>query len=66
MSPIEKLARDICWAEFARKPENMTKARYWRDRVHPDVRAERIAEAERVVWIVKKFGTGAIERARQP
>jgi hypothetical protein len=54
MSPIEKLARDICWAEFAKKPAEYTKASYWKC-LPPGGRAEYQVEAARFVWIVKRF-----------
>lgn len=53
MSPIEKLARDICWAEFSGKPSTpKTKAQYWRD-IHPDARADHIQNARYWVAIAK-------------
>lgn len=55
MSPIEKLARDICWAEWAGKPQTtLTKAKYWRS-IHPDARAAHIQNAKYWVAIAKKM-----------
>lgn len=53
MKPIEVLARDICWAEFPIKPKDYTKAAYWRDYVHQDRKAEYIADAEWLLFIIK-------------
>ena len=54
MTEIEKLARDICWATFFRKPKEDTKASYWR-KITPAARAYYITEARRLVFIVKKL-----------
>lgn len=54
LSKIEKLARDICWAEFATKRTEPTKAAYWRC-VHPDQKAEYISKAEWLVFICQKL-----------
>ena len=55
MSPIEKLARDICWAEFVGKPPGgRTKAAYWKN-IHPDARAVYIQNARYWVAIAKKM-----------
>lgn len=52
LTDIEKLARDICWAEFPKKPAAYTKASYWKC-LPARGRAEYAVEAARVVWIVK-------------
>lgn len=55
MKPIEKLARDICWAEWAGKPpQGMTKALYWK-MLPPDGRANHINNARYWVAIAKKM-----------
>ena len=54
MNQYEKLARDICWAEFPRKPKEHTKASYWAQ-VHPDRKAEYIEDAKWLVFIVKQL-----------
>lgn len=54
MSEYEKLARDICWAEFPRKPKDTTKSAYWAG-VHPDRKAEYIEDAKWLVYIVKQL-----------
>lgn len=45
---IERLAADICWAEFPRRPTYTTKRAYWAG-VHPDKKAEYIEDAR---WLV--------------
>lgn len=54
MTDIERLARDICWAEFPRRPQDTTKASYWRG-VHPTKQADYIRDAEWLVFITKKL-----------
>lgn len=54
MTELEKLARDICWAEFIVKPAMHTKATYWHQ-VQPHRRLEYIRDAEWLVFIVKKL-----------
>lgn len=54
LSKIEKLARDICWAEWPRTPTYTTKAAYW-TRVLPDKKAEYIRDAEWLVFICQKL-----------
>lgn len=56
MTEVEKLARDICWAEFPVRPKRTewTKAPYWRG-VHPDKKAEYIRDAEWLVFIAKQL-----------
>ena len=51
---IVKLARDICWAEFTRKPKEDTKVAYWR-KVHPEKQADYIESARWLVFITKKL-----------
>lgn len=54
MSPIEKLARDICWAGFIGKPPTPhTKASYWRQ-ISPEARADYLRSARYWVAIAKK------------
>lgn len=57
MTALEKLARRICWLEFARKPSG-TEAVYWRG-VHPDKKAEYTADARWLAWMA---GTIALTR----
>jgi hypothetical protein len=52
MTPIEKLARDICWAEWPSTPKHTTKPAYWKA-VHPDKKAEYVRDAEWLGFIVK-------------
>lgn len=54
MGEIERLARDICWAEFSTKPKDTTKAVYWQS-IHPEAREEYRQDAEWVVYIAKKL-----------
>lgn len=54
LTKIEKLARDICWAEWPSKPEGTTKANYW-FQVHHDSRAAYVADAEWLVFICQKL-----------
>lgn len=54
MTPLEKLARDICWSEFAIRRKDVTKAAYWRG-VHPDKKAKYLRDAEWLVFIVQKL-----------
>lgn len=54
MTELEKLARDICWAEFPTKPKDITKAAYWRG-VHPVKQCEYARDAAWVVFIAKKL-----------
>lgn len=54
MSEIEKLARDICWAEFPVTPKGITKAAYWKG-VHPDAKAAYIEDAKWLIFITKKL-----------
>ena len=51
---IERLARDICWAEFPIRPKDTTKAGYWRG-VHPEKKAEYVSDAKWLVFIAKKL-----------
>lgn len=54
MDAIEKLARDICWAEFPSRPKGETKASYWR-KIHPDAKTGYIVDAKWLVFIVGKL-----------
>lgn len=54
---LERLARDICWAEFL-LPEDVgtTKAIYWRN-IQEDARNIFRAEARRISWLLNKLGS---------
>jgi hypothetical protein len=51
LTASEKLARRICWLEFAKPRKDTTEAEYWRG-VHPDKKAEYIQEATYLEWMV--------------
>jgi len=54
MSMIEKIARDICWGEFAdHKSVGCTKAAYWKG-ISPGARLEYIGDAARFCWWLKR------------
>jgi hypothetical protein len=57
MAPIEKLAREICWAGFscAEARKGKTKAKYWRD-ISGLARQMHLSEAGRFAYLL-----GAIE-----
>ncbi|MFO1080815.1 MAG: hypothetical protein U1E23_09345 [Reyranellaceae bacterium] len=65
LSPIERLARRICWLEFSRRPEGKTEAAYWRG-VHPDKKREYIEDARWLVWMSHRLfdtkGSRAVRR----
>lgn len=56
LSDIEKLARDICWAEncLDHKNARATKASFWSS-LDADVQTEYVGWAEWLVFIVKKL-----------
>lgn len=54
LSSIEKLARDICWAEYPRSHRTATKAAYWQ-LIGSDGRAVYMRDAEWLVYITKKL-----------
>lgn len=54
MTPIEKLARRICWAEFEGRNKETTEARYWRE-IHPETREAFLQEAKRFKWIIRSL-----------
>jgi hypothetical protein len=53
LTETEKLARDICWAEFTRRPDK-TKAVYWYA-LAPNAKADYIGDAEWLEWIVPRL-----------
>lgn len=62
LSSVERLARDICWAEFADpRHAGCSKAAYWLD-VHPNRKAEYIEDAEWFTMIVRKLGAPTIAK----
>lgn len=56
LSPIEKLARDICWAEWVSnyRPPGTTKATYW-ERMNPAAQDTYVRDAEWLLFVVKKL-----------
>lgn len=54
MDHIERLAREICWAEFTvpAKKLGTTKTKYWLG-VHPDKKAEYARQAKWLLWASK-------------
>jgi hypothetical protein len=54
LSNIEKIARDICWAEFTHplSRKGKTKASHWND-ISDRARQEFIREAERLIWVIR-------------
>jgi hypothetical protein len=56
LTPIEKIAREYCWAGFAR-PElaGCTKAAYWK-RLSNEKRQEYIREASQFCYRVRRLG----------
>lgn len=54
ISMIEKIARDICWGEFAdHKSVGCTKAAYWK-KLAAERRLEYITDASRFCWWLKR------------
>lgn len=56
---IDRLAADICWAEFPRRPKDTTKRAYWAG-VHPDRKAEYIADARWLVFMSCRLSQGRV------
>jgi hypothetical protein len=54
MTDIEKLARDICWADFHTPPQG-GKVKYWA-KVAPGARASYIQTAKEFVWLANRLG----------
>ena len=49
---VERVAKDMCWAGFSKKPDGHTRATYWR--VLPtETRAAYRKDAEWVLWLLK-------------
>lgn len=65
MDIIEKIAREICWAEFATKPKGVTKAAYWGD-ISPKARTELMREARRFVWAFHKIPVNLLNETVAP
>jgi hypothetical protein len=54
MGPLEKCARDICWAGFASpKDVGRTKAAYWRE-LPDETRYKYMREAQYIAWLITK------------
>jgi hypothetical protein len=62
MTAIEKLAREICWREFAVEPTDTTKAAYWKS-LPQETRDDYIADAKWLNWIVGRVPTRMIGAA---
>ncbi len=63
MSPLEKLARAICWAGFsAESRAGRTEATYWRG-ISDDARANYLAEASRMIWLHRQVTPKIIDQA---
>lgn len=62
MDPIEKLARDLCWAGFAGPKPKGTKAQYW-ESVAPEAKARYLEDAKLIRWALGKLGPERIQRA---
>lgn len=61
LTPIEKIARDYCWAGFASpKHAGCTKAQYW-NRLSPEKRDEYIREASYFCYHVKRLGLATVQ-----
>jgi hypothetical protein len=63
LTPIEKLAREICWAGFATKPgrAGRTKARYWRS-ITDCARRSYVLEAERFAFLLKNVSVKVLNQ----
>lgn len=62
MSMIEKIARDICWGEFAAPRQvGCTKTVYWR-RLSSQKKTEYIGDASKMCWWIKKIDRAIIEK----
>lgn len=61
MTPIEKLAREICWAGFVHldSRKGKTKAGYWRS-IHEDAREKYISDAKWFAFIVKRVSVDVL------
>lgn len=55
MNPIEKLAREICWAGFTTKEgrKGKTKARYWRT-LPSDTRQDYVRDARWFAFMMRR------------
>jgi hypothetical protein len=63
LSPLEKLARAICWAGFSAEGRaGRTEAAYWRG-ISEDARASYLAEASRMVWLHSQVPPSIIDQA---
>lgn len=54
MKPVEKLARRICWLEFALPVDGTTEVAYWRG-VSPAKKAEYVEDARWLIWMVDRL-----------
>lgn len=62
LSPIEKLARDICWDGFSTKPKDTTRAAYWASL--PKFTSEQyLTQAAELIWWARRLGIERIATA---
>jgi hypothetical protein len=60
LTPVERLARDILWAECG-KQAGHTKATFWAS-MTASIRAERMTDAFRFVFLVRKLGAPTLAK----
>lgn len=67
LNPIERLARDICWAGFTSPAAviGKTRASYWRD-ISPDAREEYRQEARRFAWLLNRVPVRTLDGVKLP
>lgn len=55
MTPIEKFAREICWAGFTTpvSRKGKTKAGYWKNEVCADAKLRYVSDAEYFSWLLR-------------
>lgn len=63
MTPVQQLAREICWAGFTTKAgrAGKTKNRYWQS-ISDHARADYIEEAERFAFLLKRVDVDVLNK----
>jgi len=65
MTPVQQLAREICWAGFTKEGRaGKTKSSYWNS-LPEKTRADYIREAERFSWLLKRVSVDVLNKLDQ-